>query len=62
MQTTRVFHTGADPMERLAMRPEFEGVVVTNRPYVLIDDVTSMGGTLAELANYIPVQCGCIGI
>jgi adenine/guanine phosphoribosyltransferase-like PRPP-binding protein len=49
-------------MERLAMRPEFEGVVVTNRPYVLIDDVTSMGGTLAELANYIPVQCGCIGI
>ncbi|WP_020559969.1 phosphoribosyltransferase [Thiofilum flexile] len=60
VQITRVFHTGADPMERLAMRPEFEGMVIANRPYVLVDDVTSMGGTLAELANYIQGQGGTI--
>ncbi len=27
VQVTRVFHTGADPMERMSLRPEFEGDV-----------------------------------
>src|SRR5690554_4878207 len=49
----RVFHTGADPMERLRLRPSFEGAVKSGAHYVLVDDVTSMGGTLAELANYL---------
>ena len=60
VQTTRVFHTGADPMERLAMRPEFEGRVKPQQPYVLVDDVTNMGGTLAELANHIQQQGGTV--
>lgn len=58
VQLQRVFHTGADPMERLLLRPSFEGRVERNRNYVLVDDVTSMGGTLAELANYIRLNNG----
>lgn len=53
VQITRVFHTGEDPMERLAMRPKFEGLVQEGAIYVLVDDVTTMGGTLAELSDYI---------
>lgn len=55
VQTTKVFHTGADPMERMNLRARFSGHVVPGGRYVLVDDVTTMGGTLAELANYI--QC-----
>lgn len=58
VQLQRVFHTGADPMERLLLRPSFEGTVVRDGNYVLVDDVTSMGGTLAELANYIRLNNG----
>jgi hypothetical protein len=39
-----VFHTGADPMERMCLRPEFDGHVIAGGRYVLVDDVTSMGG------------------
>lgn len=53
VQVTRVFHTGADPMERLCLRAQFEGDVIAGERYVLVDDVISMGGTLAELADYI---------
>lgn len=53
VQISRVFHTGADPMERMATRAEFEGLVTPGAPYVLVDDVTTMGGTLAELSNFI---------
>lgn len=53
VQLQRVFHTGADPMERLRLRPSFEGAVKQGAGYVLVDDVSSMGGTLAELANYL---------
>lgn len=53
VQVTRVFHTGADPMERMSLKPEFEGSVTKGAHYVLVDDVTNMGGTLAELSNYI---------
>lgn len=55
VQVTRVYHTGADPMERMSLRPEFEGAVIKDARYILVDDVTNMGGTLAELANYL--QC-----
>ena len=46
VQTTKVYHTGADPMERLISRPAFEGAVQVQARYVLVDDVTSLGGTL----------------
>ncbi len=60
VQLQKVFHTGADPMERLLLRPSFEGAVEQGGGYVLVDDVTSMGGTLAELANYIRLNGGTI--
>ncbi len=58
IQINRVFHTGADPMERMSLRAEFEGTVTPGSRYVLVDDVINMGGTLAELANYIRMQGG----
>lgn len=58
VQVTRVYHTGADPMERMCLRPEFEGTVVQGASYVLVDDVTSMGGTLVELANFLQSSGG----
>lgn len=58
VQLQRVFHTGADPMERMRLRPSFEGMVRSDTDYVLVDDVSNMGGTLAELANYILLNGG----
>lgn len=60
VQSDRVFHTGADPMERMAARAQFEGEVIPGAKYVLVDDVVSLGGTLAELANYIQVFGGVV--
>jgi hypoxanthine phosphoribosyltransferase len=57
VQIDRVFHTGADPMERMAARAQFSGDVLPGAQYVLVDDVTNLGGTLAELSNYIQ-ECG----
>ncbi|NGM24037.1 phosphoribosyltransferase [Roseomonas stagni] len=52
-QANQVWHTGADPMERLISPASFDGPVCRDAPYVLVDDVLTMGGTLAELADYI---------
>lgn len=60
VQTDRVYHTGADPMERMATRATFEGQVNASSNYVLVDDVTNMGGTLAELNNYILAAGGSV--
>lgn len=53
VQANRAFHTGANAMQRLIARPVFVGGVTRGARYVLVDDVTTMGGTLAELANHI---------
>lgn len=60
VQVTKVYHTGADPMERMCLRPEFEGAVIQGGKYVLVDDVTSMGGTLVELSNFIHTSGGTV--
>jgi hypothetical protein len=60
VQATKVFHTGADPMERMIARPRFQGAVRRDATYFLVDDVTTMGGTLAELADYIQHHGGLI--
>lgn len=39
--------------DRLLGRPTFFGPVEPGRRYVLVDDVTVMGGTLAELSDHI---------
>lgn len=53
VQSTCAYHTGARPVERLISRPLFDGAVEHGRRYVLVDDVSVMGGTLAELANHV---------
>jgi len=60
VQSSRVFHTGAKAMERLLLRPRFDGPVTPGAAYVLVDDVTCMGGTLAELADYIQTAGGSV--
>ncbi|WP_229657300.1 phosphoribosyltransferase [Burkholderia pseudomallei] len=60
VQAAKVFHTGADPMERMNLRPFFDGTVIDGQAYVLVDDVSTMGGTLAELGNYIQLRGGQI--
>ena len=60
VQASRVFHTGADPMERLSLRPVFEGGVIAGARYALVDDVMSMGNTLAELADYLQAAGGVV--
>lgn len=58
VQASRVFHTGAKAMERLLLRPQFDGPVTPGTAYVLVDDVTCLGCTLAELADYIQAAGG----
>jgi adenine/guanine phosphoribosyltransferase-like PRPP-binding protein len=60
VQRTRVFHTGADPMERLNNRAHFDGPVRKGAGYVLVDDVMTMGGTLAELAHHLQSAGGMV--
>ena len=60
VQRTRVFHTGADPMVRLNNRSLFDGSVRLGARYVLVDDVATMGGTLADLADYVQIGGGSV--
>lgn len=53
VQSNEAYHTGARPLERMLYPALFEGNVRSGRNYVLIDDVTTMGNTLQELANHI---------
>ncbi|HET6631518.1 MAG TPA: PLxRFG domain-containing protein [Rhodanobacteraceae bacterium] len=53
VQTNRAYHTGADAMQRLLARSTFDGEVAPGARYVIVDDVSTMGGTLADLADYI---------
>jgi hypothetical protein len=53
MQTARAYHTGASAIERVASRAQFTGQVERGRRYVLVDDVSVMGSTLADLADHI---------
>lgn len=58
VQTNRAFHAGADAMQRMIARPVFDGPVQRGARYVLVDDVSTMGSTLAELANHITANGG----
>lgn len=58
VQRNKVYHTGADAMQRLIAPSEFAGMVETGAGYVLVDNVSTMGGTLADLANYIQENGG----
>lgn len=42
-----------DPYFRMAQSPTFAGDVIEGRSYILVDDVFTMGGTLAALRGFI---------
>lgn len=57
-ETKKAFHTGMNAMERLVSRANFSGKVEPGRKYVLVDDVTTIGSTLSDLASYIQENGG----
>lgn len=58
VQVRKVGHTGSSAHYRFATRAEFDGPVEAGASYVLVDDVLTMGGTLAELASHIAANGG----
>lgn len=59
-QTNKAYHTGADPMERLIARAEFGGSITPLKRYIIVDDVTAMGSTLADCASYVAASGGVV--
>ena len=53
VQANRPYHTGAKAMERMISRVAFDGDVVKDGEYVLVDDTATLGGTIAEMAHHI---------
>ena len=53
VQVNVVSHTGAGGFPRLARQAAFDGAVIADCDYVLVDDFIGMGGTLANLKGYI---------
>jgi len=58
VQASKTFHTGASAMERIISRPKFGGKAERGGRYVIVDDVSVMGATLAELAHHIRTNGG----
>jgi proteasome lid subunit RPN8/RPN11 len=58
IQINIVQRTGNDAIYRLAFRPQFDGQVQAGRPYILVDDVFSNGGSFSELRQYIEQNGG----
>jgi hypothetical protein len=52
-QSTSPKRTSMDGLERLLRSPEFDGPVRTDKPYLLLDDTLTQGGTMAALASHI---------
>ena len=57
-ESRKAYHTGMNAMERLVSRAAFSGKVESGRKYVLVDDVTTVGSTLADLASFIQENGG----
>lgn len=57
-QANKPKHTGASAMGRMIAPAIFDGEVKKGGKYVLVDDVITLGGTLAGLANYIQSNGG----
>jgi hypoxanthine-guanine phosphoribosyltransferase len=57
VQTNSVGHTGASGFHRLANQALFEGSVVQEANYVVVDDFVGQGGTLANVIGLLR-SCG----
>ncbi len=53
VQANKAHRTQSDGVGRLLKRVNFDGAVVTGRNYLIVDDVITQGGTLADLKGYI---------
>jgi tol-pal system-associated acyl-CoA thioesterase len=60
VQINRTYRTGSDSLHRLLTRAEFEGPVRPGQTYVIVDDVVTQGGTLADLRSYIDGRGGTV--
>lgn len=60
IQTNIVGHTGADGFSRLARQAEFDGLVIPDESYLMVDDFIGQGGTLANLRSHIILNGGHI--
>jgi hypothetical protein len=58
VQANRVGRTGTDAEYRLLKRAKFDGQVEPGQQYLIIDDNTTQGGTLADLRGYIEGKGG----
>ena len=58
IQTSRSHRTGKGADYRLTHSPSFGGPVTAEKPYFILDDTLSMGGTVAALRGYICQQGG----
>ncbi|MEB5773126.1 hypothetical protein MXE95_03225 [Aeromonas caviae] len=58
VQSAKVGRTAQDGFGRLANQPTFDGPVRTDKPYLIMDDTLTQGGTLANLKGYIEHRGG----
>ncbi|MFQ2031902.1 LPD38 domain-containing protein [Aeromonas veronii] len=58
MQSAKVGRTTQDGFGRLANQPNFDGPVRIDKPYLIMDDTLTQGGTLANLKGYIENRGG----
>ncbi|UNU73275.1 phosphoribosyltransferase [Moraxella nasovis] len=60
VQADRAYRTSSDGVGRLLKRVNFDGDVVAGRHYVIVDDVITQGGTLADLHSFIENKGGSV--
>ena len=58
VQINKPGRTGSDSSHRLAFQPIFDGKVEAGRDYLILDDNSTMGGTIASLRGYIENRGG----
>jgi hypothetical protein len=58
VQSTEPDRTGKGNDYRMAFRPKFDGPVEAGRDYILVDDLSAMGGTFGELRYHIETNGG----
>lgn len=57
-QTNKTFHTGSSAIHRLFSKPTFNGEVVKDKTYIIVDDVTTSGSSLRYMKEYIESKGG----
>lgn len=58
VRVNRTMRTSASALQRLVRRAAYDGKVEVGRAYVIVDDVVTQGGTVADLRGYIEGRGG----